>query len=250
MLALAPDRNWSWLKRCVVRLDQRAAESADRSLPPVLASQVIERGIRELQRLVRAPRSLRTAIDYRNWLMITILATVLLRLRNFTALSLDNHMVRRDGVWRIDIDGKETKTGRPHSTQIPTEVGQFLDQYLLHIRPVLAKNTTADALWLTWSGTPLASHTIYIAITELARREFGCHLNPHLFRHIFATTVSLADPGAIDGARAALGHSTRRTTQQHYNRATTITAARIHADILYGLRKRSVGATDRAKRSG
>jgi hypothetical protein len=48
MLALAPDRNWSWLKTCVVHLDCRADDAADRSLPPLLASDVIEHGMKEL----------------------------------------------------------------------------------------------------------------------------------------------------------------------------------------------------------
>ena len=50
MLALAPDRNWSWLKACVVHLDRRAEDAADRSLPPLLASDVIDRGMKELRR--------------------------------------------------------------------------------------------------------------------------------------------------------------------------------------------------------
>jgi integrase/recombinase XerD len=78
-----------------------------------------------------------------------------------------------------------------------------------------------------------------VIITELTRRAFGEAINPHLFRHIFATSVSLADPEAIEGARAALGHATRPTTQHHYNRATAVTAARNHANIMQRLRSRT-----------
>jgi integrase len=94
-------------------------------------------------------------------------------------------------------------------------------------------------LWLSRWGTPLAEHTIYLTITDLTKRSFGTSLNPHLFRRIFATSVSIADPEAIEGARAALGHATRLTTQHHYNRASAFTAARKHAEIMQRLRART-----------
>ncbi len=241
MIALAPDCNWSWLRACVVHLDRRAQDVADRSLPPLLASDVLDRAMKELRRRAQAPASCREAIAYRDWLMLMILAVLPLRLRNFAALSLARHMERRAGVWCIDIDGSETKTGRPYAARIPPNVGKFLDHYLSHIRPRLNQEAGVNSLWLSRSGSPLAEHTIYITITELTQRAFGTALNPHFFRHIFATSVSLTDPEAIEGARAALGHATRHTTQHHYNRATAFTAARTHAKIVQRLRARTSG---------
>ena len=122
MLALAPDRNWSWLKACAVHFDRRAEDTADHSLPPVLASDLLDRATKELRRRAQAPASCRDAIAYRDWLMLAVLTVMPLRLRNFAALSLTRHMERRDGLWWINIDGSETKTGRPHAASIPAEV--------------------------------------------------------------------------------------------------------------------------------
>jgi integrase/recombinase XerD len=238
MTALAPDRNWSWLRACVVHLDRRAHDVADRSLPPLLASDVLLRGMKELCRRVQTSASWPNAIAYRNWLMLVTLAVLPLRLRNFAALSL-RHMDRRAGIWWVDIDGSETKTGRPHAAVIPSDAGRFLDHYLSQIRPLLAQGPSGDALWLSRWGSPLAEHTIYLTITDLTKRAFGTSLNPHLFRRIFATSVGIADPEAIEGARAALGHATRRTTQHHYNRASAFMAARKHAEIMQCLRSRN-----------
>src|ERR1700693_2100000 len=85
MIALAPDRNWSWLRACVVHLDRRAHDVADRTLPPLLASDVLLRGMKELHRRAQASASWRDAIAYRNWLMVTTLAVLPIRLRNFAA---------------------------------------------------------------------------------------------------------------------------------------------------------------------
>jgi integrase/recombinase XerD len=238
LIALAPGRDWSWLRVCGVHFDRRAQDVADRSLPPLLASDVLLRSMKELRRRSRAPASWRNAIAYRNWLMVMTLAVLPIRLRNFAALSL-RHMDRRAGIWWVDIDGSETKTGRPHAALIPSDAGRFLDHYLSHIRPHLAQGTAGDGLWLNRRGSPLAEHTIYITITELTKRAFGTSLNPHLFRRIFATSVSLADPEAIEGARAALGHATRLTTQHHYNRASAVTAVRKHAEIMQRLRAKT-----------
>ena len=101
--------------------DRRAEDVADRSLPPVLASDVLDRATKELRRRAQAPASCREAIAYRDWLMLAVLTVMPLRLRNFAALSLERHMERRAGLWWIDIDGSETKTGRPHAASIPAE---------------------------------------------------------------------------------------------------------------------------------
>jgi site-specific recombinase XerD len=238
MIALAPDRNWSWLRACVVHLDRHAQDVADRSLPPLLASDVLLRGVKELRCRAEASASWRNAVAYRNWLMVVTLAALPIRLRNFAALSL-RHMEWRAGIWWVDIDGSETKTGRPHAALIPSDAGRFLDHYLSQIRPHLAQGASGDGLWLSRWGTPLAEHTIYLTITDLTKRSFGTSLNPHLFRRIFATSVSIADPEAIEGARTALGHATRLTTQHHYNRASAFTASRKHAKILQRLRART-----------
>ena len=212
---------------------------ADRSLPPLLASDVIDRGMKELRRRAQAPASWRDAIAYRNWLMVTDPGRPAAEAPQLRGALADRHMDRRAGVWWIDIDGSETKTGRPHAALIPSDAGRFLDHYLSHVRPHLDQGAGGDGLWLSRSGSPLAEHTIYITITELTKRAFGTSLNPHLFRRIFATSVSIADPEAIEGARAALGHATRLTTQHHYNRASAFTAARTHAEIMQRLRART-----------
>src|ERR1700737_2870544 len=93
----AIDLDWSWLRACVVHLDRRAQDVADRSLPPLLASDVLLRGMKELRRLAQASPSWRKPIAYRNWLMVVTLAALPVRLRNFAALSL-RHMDHRAGI--------------------------------------------------------------------------------------------------------------------------------------------------------
>jgi site-specific recombinase XerD len=247
MHALAPDRDWEWLKACGVYLDRQATDTLDRSPPPLLAADIISRGMSELQSRIHLPASGRGPVEYRNWLMVTILAHMPLRLRNFAALSVSRHMTRRADVWWIDIEGGETKTGRPHAALLPSEVGKYLDHYVDHIRPQLNRRADCDSLWLSRSGSPLAEHTVYLVICRLTQNAFDMPINPHLFRHIFATSVSVANPEAIEGARSSLGHAIPRTTQQHYNRASSLTAARIHVGIVQRLRGKTISRRRLAK---
>jgi hypothetical protein len=56
-------------------------------------------------------------------------------------------MTRRAGIWQVDIDGSETKTGRPHAALIPPEIGAFLDYYLsLSIRRGVTETTGVRVL--------------------------------------------------------------------------------------------------------
>jgi hypothetical protein len=86
MLAFAPTRDWSWLKSCGIYLDRKAEENLDRSPPPLLAADIISRAMNELRHRLQTTASGRVAVEYRNWLMLTILAILPLRLRNFAAL--------------------------------------------------------------------------------------------------------------------------------------------------------------------
>lgn len=199
----------------------------------------LEHGKRELRRLEGVPRSARTALAYRNWLMLTMLCVLPLRLRNFAALALGRHLNRGNDVWCVDFDANETKTGRPLAALMPRDLGRFLDRYLTEVRPRLDYGEGDARLWLSRSGHPLADHSIYVIITELTRRTFGIAINPHQFRHTFTTSVSFADPEAIEGARAALGHAVRLSTRRHYVHATALAAARIHAKIVCRMRNKA-----------
>jgi integrase/recombinase XerD len=201
MLALAPDRDWKWLRACVIALDQAAAEAADHSLPPLLVADIIERAHRELRRRALPPTSRKEAVAWRDWFMVAFLCLLPLRLKNFSALRLAVHVRKVGGQWRVDVPGSEIKTRRPYSAFVPHELVPWLEQYLDPVRPQLQRGSSSSELWLTRTGGPLAEHTIYLRITRLMARAFGAAVHPHAFRQIFATSVSMSDARSMDGAR-------------------------------------------------
>ena len=236
MLAFDPLRDWSWLKSCVRQLERRASDSTPKLIPKILTSDAVEHAEKHLRRL-GTPSTLREVLEFRDWLMLYVLATLPLRLHNFTRLSLGRHLKKSDGLtWLIDIDGAEMKTSRPFAGVFPPKVSQMIDHYLMAVRPKLEREKN-DRLWLSYTGKPLTDCSVYQAIVGLTRREFGFAISPHQFRRIFATSLCMSDLDQIEGARAALGHSSRRTTRDHYARASSLAASRGHQALMAQLRR-------------
>ena len=77
---------------------------------------------------------------------------------------------------------------------------------------------------------------IYDVFTRRTAAAFGQSINPHLFRDCAATSIAIDDPAHVRIASQILGHRSTATTEQYYNQAQAIDAARRYQDFLVGLR--------------
>ena len=77
---------------------------------------------------------------------------------------------------------------------------------------------------------------LYDVFTRRTAEAFGTPINPHLFRDCAATSIAIDDPEHVRVASQLLGHRSRATTEQYYNQAQAIDAARRYQDFLVGLR--------------
>jgi integrase len=187
------------------------------------------------------------AVRYRNWLTILLLTLLPLRLKNFTALRLGEQLRFSNDRWIVSISSSETKTRRKLIAPLPAEINGLLHYYVDVVRPTLLHGGLTEMLWTNWKGEPMSEHAMYLRITEFTRLELGDKINPHQFRHIAATSISILAPEIIDTARALLGHSTQTTTLQHYVTADSVIASRRHAELIRALRKNLPGAKRRSR---
>ena len=68
-------------------------------------------------------------------------------------------------------------------------------------------------------------------ISKITLRTLGVNVSPHLFRTAAATTA--ATYGRTPHlASALLNHTDARITEEHYNRASSLSASQVYADIL------------------
>jgi len=69
------------------------------------------------------------------------------------------------------------------------------------------------------------------------KEAFGTPINPHSFRHIASTTIATANPAGVTDVMAVLGHASLKTSEKHYNKATTAAAFRTHQETIAALRE-------------
>ncbi|MEJ0094987.1 MAG: hypothetical protein WDN46_16675 [Methylocella sp.] len=69
-------------------------------------------------------------------------------------------------------------------------------------------------------------------ITATTLLTLGVEVSPHLFRSCAATAIYAYAGDNPNLASAVLQHTDRRVTEEHYNRASSVQAARQYAEIV------------------
>jgi integrase len=157
-----------------------------------------------------------------------------MRLKNLAGLELDRHLRRsgngRHARWFVVIPGVEVKNGEALELPLPERTVLLLEAYRARVLPVLAEQP--EALWL-FPGQHGAKREVTLGpqIGKLLRRELGCQLSPHQFRHLCGYLYLQRHPHGHEVVRAMLGHRSIATTLRFYAGLEGIAAAR-HYDAM------------------
>jgi integrase len=73
-------------------------------------------------------------------------------------------------------------------------------------------------------------------ISKVTLETVGVDVSPHLFRTAAASTAAAYGGNTPHLASALLNHTDPRVTEEHYNRASTASAAAAYARIIVGFR--------------
>ena len=239
---MGPAEDWGWIRRLAGRV--RAQHRPVRHKRPRLVSAAALYGLGESLMAAAAGQATprQRAVQYRDGLVIALLAARPLRRRNLAGLEIGRTVLRYDdGTWWILLPAEETKTRIPLEMPWPEVLVPALEIWLRTHRPLLAAATgrwhrpAGQALWISADGSPMTEMALYDRIIAATRRAFGQGINPHLFRDCAATSIAIEDPGHIGIAGLVLGHRGRRSVEQHYNQAQSITAARQMQAVLIAL---------------
>ena len=247
---VASQTDWRWLRRLVsrVKLTAQPSRNKRRRIVPIQAFYACGE---RLMLAAEAPSTTATTVEracqYRNGLMIALLAVRPVRLSNLAMIEIGHHLLQHGAGYNLSFQPAETKTGTDLLTNIPFPAALLpnLDHYLTHHRPILIARQTANHpgqaathhLWVSRRGTPLSESAIYGAFVRLTEIEFGHAINPHMFRDCAATTIATADPEHVGIIRSILGHSTLKTAEDSYIQANGLEASRRHQGGILALRQ-------------
>ena len=174
------------------------------------------------------------ALRLQSALAVEFLLVVPMRLKNLAALELERHLRRsgngRQARWFVVIPGAEVKNGQTLELPLPERTVRLLELYRARVLPVLAEQPAA--MWL-FPGLQGSKKEVSLRqqIGKFVRRELGCQLSPHQFRHLCGYLYLQRHPHGHEVVRAMLGHRSIETTIKFYAGLEGIAAAR-HYDAM------------------
>jgi integrase len=132
------------------------------------------------------------------------------------------------------LPGTVTKSRRPDERRVPEWLNSSIDLYLNQSRPVLLRSrSTTSALWISSrTGGPITTKNLGTLISRVTLETLGVDVSPHLFRTAAASTAAAYGGNTPHLASALLNHTDPRVTEEHYNRASSVSASKIYAEII------------------
>jgi integrase len=170
--------------------------------------------------------------DYRDGLLIALLALIPLRRRTVISLRLGRHLIKTGLMWSLDIPAADTKNRRPLDYPISEELSARIDLYVSRFRGRISGADRHDGVWASSRGRPMSSDAFYAAVCRRTRKAYGFAVNPHRFRHAAATFWSIHDPANVRGVKDLLGQAAFPTAETHYIMARSRDAGRAVARIV------------------
>lgn len=230
---LAPTADVSWLAEIEkdLALVMEPRSKFDRL---VLTGRLVEAGltlVAEAETFAR--HDLARARGVRNGLVIALLAFCPIRLKNFAALEIGRSFKEVHGSWWIALPAISTKSRRPDERRVPVVLNRYIDVYLNQSRPVLlGPQPPMNALWISsTTGRAMTTKNLGTLISKITLQTLGVDVSPHLFRTAAASTAAVYGGKTPHLASALLNHSDPRVTEEHYNRASSMSAGKIYAEI-------------------
>jgi site-specific recombinase XerD len=231
---IAPAMDFSWLAEIEkdLALVMEPRSKYDRL---VLTEQLVDAGLTLMtEGQLFGNDDIASAKGVRNGLMMALLAYRPIRLKNFAALEIGQTFKKVHHSWWIVLPRRQTKSRRYHECRVPERLNQHVELYLNRWRPILLRSASAtDALWISsTTGRPMTAKNIGILISKLTRECLGVDVSPHLFRTAAASTAAVYGGSTPYLASAVLDHTDPRVTEEHYNRATSMSAAQSYATLI------------------
>jgi integrase len=221
---LAPTADFSWLAEIEkdIALMMEPRSKFDRL---VFTGRLVEAGLTlaaEAQGF--ASSELIRARGARNGLMIALLALCPIRIKNFSALEIGHTFKEVHGSWWIALPSISTKSRRPDERRVPELLNPSIVLYLNQSRPLpIGSKPSTNVLWISsTTGRAMTTKNLGTLVSKITLETLGVDVSPHLFRTAAASTAAAYGGNTPHLASALLNHTDPRVTEEHYNRASSM----------------------------
>jgi site-specific recombinase XerD len=236
---LAPQADFRWLSEIEkdIAFTMQPKSKYDRlvlseRLLEAAMTLIIEAELSDCSPLERAKR-------VRNATMIAFLSLCPLRAKNFAALEIGKTLRDIAGTWWITLPGQTTKSRNPLERQVPNLIKPIMDKYIRAYRPVLLRpDRPNNSLWPSATrGAAMLPNNISTLISKITEETIGVAVCPHLFRTAVSSTAAIYCGDMPYLGTALLDHRDPRVNEEHYKRASSMSAAQTYATLVDGLRE-------------
>jgi integrase/recombinase XerD len=151
-----PSERWAWFKKLVKDLKTRATPKNKR-LRMVDADQIYQLGKKlmdEAEAYLESDDASRPskyqALQYRDGLIIALLAARPMRRKNITGIVIGEHLTREGDLYHLNFEADDVKNRHPLEFAIPQELTPYMGTYLKTYRPAFAGSDTHSGLSENW----------------------------------------------------------------------------------------------------
>jgi len=239
--AASPGRDWLWFRRIKNRLWARATPFRDKTCKIRNSSDLFELGLclmNEASGVKCRYNPFQAEVQYRDGLMIALLAARPVRLKNLTSITIGRHLIRIDDVYWLVFESDEVKNRWHIEVPAPIVLTSYIDEYLRHHRPRLLNGNQSEHLWISRFGDHVHGNTVRRQIKLHTELAFGKAITPHLFRDCAATSIAIHDPEHVWITTNILGHNTLATSQKYYDQSRMLEAGRHYQSTIAGLHRK------------
>lgn len=238
---IAPDANFGWLNE--IENDLAFVREPRSKFERFVFTQVLVKAGLDLVSDAQQSKkgSLLRARGVRNGLMIALIASCPIRLKNFAALEIGKTLTQNEDGWWISLPRNTTKNRRPDERPVPELLFPAIEFYLGNARRILlGEAPDTNGLWISsTTGVSMTKKNLGSLISKITRETVGVDVSPHLSRAAGSSTSALYAGEFPYLGSALLGHTDTRINEEHHRRVSSIKASKTYAAIVRSVRSSS-----------
>src|SRR5258706_7203955 len=165
--------DWSWLQTVTKRIAAQARRKTERHHEVTserlyaLGFELMNAAMEGIDRVATVSKQI--AFQYRDGLLISVLAAVPLRRSTLAALRIGTHLVKTGKVWALDIPAGDTKTRQALEFPLSAALSGRIDIYLNQFRTHIPGANTHDGLWASNKAQAMDDDAIYSMVCRRTR---------------------------------------------------------------------------------